>query len=162
MNAPTATIPETEGRRAAMTREIASRTGLDEAVIGQVMRAFYAAARRDRLLGPVFARVPDWDSHMATIGEFWSSVALMTGRYHGRPMEAHQRLGLTPAHFARWLALFEHTVRQFCTPEGAGHLMDRAHRIARTLEAGCTAAPAPSPAPSQEARPDAPGQESQT
>ena len=51
-------------------------------------------------------------------------------------MAAHLPLGLGPAHFARWLALFEATARAECTPEGAEHLVERARRIARSLEMG--------------------------
>ena len=103
---------------------------------GVRMRAFYAAARGDPLLGPVFGRVADWEPHIARVCAFWSSVARMTGRYHGNPMAAHLPLGLDPAHFARWLALFEATARAECTAEGAEHLIERARRIARGLEMG--------------------------
>ena len=130
-------IPETPEHRAALTREITGRTGLDEATIERVVRAFYAAARGDPLLGPVFGRVADWEPHIARVCAFWSSVARMTGRYHGNPMAAHLPLGLDPAHFARWLALFEATARAECTAaEGAEHLIERARRIARSLEMG--------------------------
>ncbi len=130
-------IPETPEHRAALTREITGRTGLDEAAIEWVVRAFYAAARSDPLLGPVFGRVADWEPHIARVCAFWSSVARMTGRYHGDPMAAHLPLGLGPAHFPRWLALFEATARAECTAaEGAEHLIERARRIARSLEMG--------------------------
>lgn len=129
-------IPETPERRAALTREIMQATGLDEAVLERLVRAFYAAAREDPLLGPVFARVGDWEAHVARIAAFWSSVALATGRYSGQPMAAHLPLPLEPAHFARWLALFEATARAECMPAGAAHLTERARRIARSLEMG--------------------------
>ena len=38
---------------------------------------------------------------------FWSSVALMTGRYHGTPMAKHLPLPVDAGHFDRWLELFE-------------------------------------------------------
>jgi hemoglobin len=129
-------IPETAERRAALGAEITARTGLDRAVIEQVLRAFYGAARQDPLLGPAFAGVEDWEAHIANLARFWGSVALMTGDYHGQPMQAHRPLALTPAHFARWLALFEETVRARLTPEGAEHMLERARRIARSLEMG--------------------------
>ncbi|MCO6419505.1 group III truncated hemoglobin [Siccirubricoccus sp. KC 17139] len=129
-------IPETAEHRAALTRAITEQTGLDEAAIERVVRAFYAAARRDPLLGPVFDRVTEWEHHTARVSAFWSSVARMTGSYHGNPMAAHLPLGLGPAHFARWLALFEATAQAECTPEGAAHLIERARRIARSLEMG--------------------------
>ncbi|WP_241671460.1 group III truncated hemoglobin [Dankookia rubra] len=129
-------IPETADRRAALGAEITARTGLDAATVEAVLRAFYGAARQDPLLGPAFAGVEDWEAHIANLARFWSSVALMTGDYRGQPMQAHRPLALTPAHFARWLELFEDTVRAWLTPEGAEHMLERARRIARSLEMG--------------------------
>jgi hemoglobin len=132
----TQAIPETPEHRAALTRAITEQTGLDEAVIERVVRAFYTAARRDPLLGPVFDQVTEWEHHIAQVCAFWSSVTRMTGRYHGNPMAVHLPLGLGPAHFARWLEMFEDTARAECSPEGAEHLIERARRIARSLEMG--------------------------
>jgi hemoglobin len=129
-------IPETPERRAALMAEIAARTGLDEAALERLVGAFYAAARQDPLLGPVFAHVTDWEAHIERITAFWSSVALMSGRYHGNPLRAHFPLGLTLVHFERWLALFERTARAECTPEGAALLTERARRIAESLRLG--------------------------
>jgi hemoglobin len=112
--------------------------GVDEAMIRVLVSAFYARVRQDPELGPIFEReVDDWDAHLAKLCDFWSSVLLMTGRFDGRPMAAHARVGsIGPAHFARWLALFEATARAECTPGGAEHLVERARRIARSLEMG--------------------------
>src|SRR3546814_7103330 len=77
-------------RRAQVAAEIVERTGIDEAMIEDLVHRFYARVREDALLGPVFEeRVADWGSHLQRMCSFWSSVALMTGRYHGRPMEKH-------------------------------------------------------------------------
>ena len=133
---PSPAIPETAERRAAIVAEISARTGLNPTNIEAFLRAFYGAAREDALLGPAFAAVPDWEGHIATILRFWSSVALMTGAYHGQPMQAHRHLALTPAHFARWLALFQEIARAHFTAEGAAHMIERAQRIARSLEMG--------------------------
>ncbi len=134
-----APIPESDERRAAQSRAIAAATGLDDAMLERLVRAFYDAARRDAVLGPVFAGVTDWEAHVATITAFWSSVALQSGRYHGQPMAAHMPLGLDPAHFRQWLALFERIAREVCPPAGAAHLIERAHRIAQSLELGIAA-----------------------
>jgi hemoglobin len=123
-------------RRAALTRDVIERTGLDEAAIEAFVRAFYAAARVDPLLGPKFDDVADWEAHVTRIACFWNSVALMTGGYHGQPMQAHAHLRLEPAHFARWLSLFEEVARARFTHQGAEHMLDRARRIARSLEMG--------------------------
>ncbi|HEY8289062.1 MAG TPA: group III truncated hemoglobin, partial [Acetobacteraceae bacterium] len=95
MNAtPSYPIPETPERRAAITREIEAVTGLDEPTLERLVRTFYGAARLDPLIGPIFDRVKDWEAHIAQITAFWSSVALMSGRYHGQPMAAHMPLEL--------------------------------------------------------------------
>lgn len=127
-------------RRHALTAEITERTGIDEALIETLVRSFYDKARRDPLLGPVFEkRVRDWEPHLERMFAFWSSVALLSGRYHGRPMEKHLTLAVDGAHFDRWLELFAQTARETCTAEGASHLIDRARRIAESLELGIAA-----------------------
>lgn len=133
---PSRAIPETQERRAALSREIGIATGLDDAVLERLVRAFYSAAREDAMLGPLFDRVHDWEAHIAKITTFWSSVALMTGRYHGQPLAAHVPLQLQPQHFGRWLALFEETATSVCSPEAVTYLMEKARRIAQSLEFG--------------------------
>ena len=133
---PSLAFPETPEHRAALTRDIGAATGLDESTLERLVRRFYAAAREDAVLGPLFARVEEWDAHIAKICAFWSSVALLTGRYHGQPLAAHLPLDLSPPHFARWLALFEATAAEICSSEGVAYLMERARRIARSLETG--------------------------
>ncbi len=133
---PSPPIPESAERRAAITRDIQMATGLDEVVLERVVRSFYATARRDEVIGHLFEGIQDWDEHIARITSFWSSVALLSGRYHGQPLAAHSPLPLAPPHFARWLALFEQAAREICTQKGADYLMERAQRIARSLEMG--------------------------
>lgn len=135
MSASAAIEPDPE-RRAALTQAVSLQTGLDHAVIEDFLRAFYGAAREDTLLGPAFAGVADWEKHITVITRFWGSVALMTGEYHGQPMQAHAQLALTPAHFVRWLEIFERIARGRLTPAGAEHMLERARRIARSLEMG--------------------------
>lgn len=124
-------------RRAAAVSEIVDRTGIDEAMISRLVHRFYAAVRKDPLLGPVFeARIADWGPHLQRMCAFWSSVALMSGRYHGQPMEKHMRLPVDAEHFDRWLTLFARTAEQECPPAAAAHFVDRAQRVAQSLELG--------------------------
>ncbi|HTI88270.1 MAG TPA: group III truncated hemoglobin [Alphaproteobacteria bacterium] len=124
-------------RRADITARIQQETGIDAAMIETLVRAFYAKVREDDVLNPIFAaRITDWEPHLARMCEFWSSVALMTGRYHGQPMAKHLPLPIDAGHFDRWLALFEATAREVCPPKAADHFIDRAHRIAESLEMG--------------------------
>lgn len=126
--------PRVTSARPAMTREIMARTGLDEATLAALVHRFYGKIRADAVLGPIFAaRITDWEPHLDRMVDFWSSVALMTGRYHGAPVPAHQGLGIDWTHFERWLALFRETAAEVCPPGGAAHVVDRAERISRSL-----------------------------
>lgn len=120
--------------RPQVTAALMAQTGLDEDLLRQLVHRFYDKVRTDPLLGPIFAaRIVDWTPHLERMVEFWSSVALMTGRYHGQPVPAHAPLPVAATHFNRWLDLFRATARELCTPAGAAHLIDRAERIARSL-----------------------------
>lgn len=135
MNSPSG-IPD----RTRMMDDIVARTGIDEKMIEVLVRAFYARVRLDPLIGPVFeARVHDWEAHMRRLCAFWSSVALMSGRYHGQPMAAHLPLPIDTPHFDRWLELFAATAREVCPPPAAAHFLERASRIADSLELGVAA-----------------------
>ena len=124
-------------RRIAIAAEIAERTGIDEAMIERLVRAFYGKVQDDALLGPVFdERIVDWEPHLQRMFAFWSSVALMSGRYHGRPMEKHLPLPVDGRHFDRWLELFGETAREVCSPPAADHFIERAGRVAESLELG--------------------------
>lgn len=128
---------DTPQRRAEMTARIARETGIDEAMIDRLVRGFYARVQDDPLLGPVFAaRIQDWEPHLQRMCAFWSSVALMSGRYHGQPMRVHAPLPIDAEHFDRWLSLFEDTARELCPPVAAAHFIERAQRIAESLELG--------------------------
>ena len=123
--------------RNLIVEDIVARTGIDEAMIDRLVRTFYARARLDPLIGPVFeSNVQDWESHFGRMCAFWSSVALMSGRYHGQPMAAHLPLPVDTPHFDRWLEIFAATARDVCPPPAADHFIERAHRIADSLELG--------------------------
>ncbi len=111
--------------------------GLTEELIRKVVDNFYAAARRDPVIGPVFNRViPDeqWPRHLALITDFWSSMLLGTGRYTGRPMPKHMAIPeLEDAHFQRWLSLFRVTVERLCSPDVAAVFIERSERIGNSF-----------------------------
>jgi len=111
--------------------------GLDEAMIARVVRHFYALAREDPVIGPVFrAHVPEarWQAHIDRITDFWCSSLLGTRSYDGRPMPKHLAIGaLDDAHFRRWLALFRHTVTGLCPPVAAALFIARSERIAEAF-----------------------------
>lgn len=110
--------------------------------IRRLMGLFYERVRGDALLGPVFAKAigtsdAAWTQHLDRLANFWSSVVLRTGRYHGDPFSTHLRLpGLEPEMFERWLELFGESCRDVLAPDMAEMFLDRAHRIARSLRMG--------------------------
>ena len=124
-------------RRAQIIKHIEDETGIDETLIEQLVRGFYLRVRADELIGPIFdAHVADWEPHLQRMCDFWSSVALMSGRYRGQPMRVHLPLPVDARYFDRWLALFEATARDLCQPKAADFFIERAHRIAQSLEFG--------------------------
>lgn len=128
---------EAEARRAEAAARIRAETGIDEAMISTLVEAFYDRVRADPVIGPVFAsKISDWGPHLAQMKLFWSSVALATGVYEGRPMPKHMGLPIDSRHFDRWLQLFEATAREVCPPVAAEHFLFRARRIAQSFEMG--------------------------
>jgi hemoglobin len=129
--------PESTARRAAYAEHMQRDAGVDEAMIARLVQGFYEGVRADPLLGPIFAaRVEDWAPHLERMTAFWSSVMLMTGRYHGQPMPKHTPLPIDAEHFDRWLNLFEAAARRLCPPAAADAFIAKARRIAESLELG--------------------------
>ena len=119
-------------QRRQVIDDIVARTGIDEPMIERLVRAFYERARRDPLIGPIFeSKVDDWERHIGKLCAFWSSVALMSGRYHGQPMIAHLPLPVDTPEFDRWLEIFAETARDVCPPSASAHFLERAHRYCR-------------------------------
>lgn len=132
--------------------------GVTEEMIEAVVHGFYGKIRQDPALGPIFTKAiaPDaWPAHLRKMCDFWSSVLLMSGRFHGAPMPAHARIETKPAeginarHFARWLHLFTETTDELCPPEAAQLFQAKARMIAQSLQLGIAASRGEIPAISQ-------------
>ncbi|MGZ3275974.1 MAG: group III truncated hemoglobin [Caulobacteraceae bacterium] len=127
--------------------------GITEEMIHEVVHGFYARIRTDPALGPIFNRViaeDAWPAHLQKMCDFWSSVMLMSGRFHGAPMPAHLRIdGLNGRHFARWLHLFAETVAELCPPEAAALFVSKSQMIAQSLQLGIAASRGEIPSLSQ-------------
>ena len=136
-------IPDREPMTAAHIPLVQPKAQITEALIKRLVHDFYGRVLQDEILGPIFTRAVGhrWDEHLATMVDFWSSVALGTGRYAGKPHIAHSSLGLSPTHFDRWLGLFEATTCEVCPENAAAFFMDRAHRIADSLQIGLNIGP---------------------
>ena len=109
---------------------------ISEELIAELVDTFYGRVRLDPLIGPIFVDKlgDDWAAHLAKLRDFWSSVTLMSGRYRGKPQQIHMPLPLEMPHFERWLALFEATVTELCTGPARFLFIDRANRIAESLQ----------------------------
>lgn len=128
-------IPLDRVRPAA--EEPLARPGVDRASIGNLVRRFYSKVRSDGRLGPIFAReiAADWEPHLEKMTDFWCSVILKTGDYHGRPVPAHVKLAdVTEADFDIWLRLFAETASELFAAETAAVFVERAQRIAASLK----------------------------
>ena len=120
-----------------MKRDIEDRKDIDE-----LMRAFYADAMRDDVIGYIFTDVArlDLDHHLPIIGDFWETMLFQTGAYvkHGRnPLQVHgalsEREPLTLEHFTRWLEIFTSTIDSLFEGERADFLKLRANAIANRM-----------------------------
>jgi hemoglobin len=70
------------------------------------------------------------------MADFWSSVMLTSGRYHGNPVAAHlkHRDAITPGLFERWLALWTQTASEILPAPDAQAVIAKAQRIAESLQ----------------------------
>jgi hemoglobin len=55
-------------------------------------------------------------------------------------MVKHLPLPVDAGHFDRWLGLFETAAGELCPPRAAAHFVERARRIAASLELGVASA----------------------
>ena len=112
---------------------------VSEEALDRLVRAFYAAAREDPLIGPVFGgAVADWDHHYQVVHDFWSRALLDTTRYRGFPFTVHVPLKLRPAHFERWLDVFRATAAETLPPEAARRATQKVEHMSTCFQAGLT------------------------
>ena len=105
--------------------------------IAEMVRRFYADVAQDDLLGPMFndvARV-DWSEHLPKLTAFWCRALLQLPGYSGNPFRAHSLVhaqqSFTPAHFERWLSLFQDTVELGWVGPNATRALELASTVAR-------------------------------
>ena len=126
----------------AQLQEKAEKMGINDEFISILVDRFYEKIKIHPEIGPVFehAITDDWDHHLSRMKDFWASVALNAGRYSGQPVPKHQKLVKSvPAaqahHFVIWLSLFRETLDEIAPSKAVtGYFMERAERIAKSLE----------------------------
>lgn len=114
-----------------------SETGIDEAMIEKLVRAFYDEIRIDPLLSPIFNElIEDWEPHLLKMIDFWSSVTLKSGKYKGNPLIKHFPMPIDARFFDHWLDLFAKTAAEICPPVAAEVFKEKSTMIAHSLELG--------------------------
>lgn len=117
-----------------MASPIPSLPDLRDEDIHDLLVTFYERVERDPLLAPYFA-VVDMREHIPRIATFWSTMLFHTGTYTGNAFRPHLEMpGLTPEHFAHWLATLERTVDDAHSGLDAERMKALAHRIAWSMQ----------------------------
>jgi hemoglobin len=115
---------------------------ITEKNIQNLIDGFYTKVKLDKELGPIFLNAigndsDAWKPHLQKMYDFWSSIMLGSGRYHGRPLQKHQMLpNFDILLFDRWLTLFAETAHDLYTPEIADHYIEKSNKIAESLKMG--------------------------
>lgn len=106
--------------------------------VSALVHNFYAKARKDPDLGPIFeSHVIDWDAHFVQMTNFWSAQLRGTSRFRGAPMPKHIALpDLRAELFERWLQLFRQTTEELGNPTLQYHANSIAGFIATRLWQG--------------------------
>jgi hemoglobin len=113
----------------------------------RLVRAFYARAMTDEIIGFIFTDVAklDLEAHVPEITSFWETVLLGAKSYDRSAFEPHAALNtkvtLRAGHFERWLGLWGDTIDERFAGERATAAKAHAMRVAyafhgrlRTLE----------------------------
>ncbi len=111
--------------------------GITQPLINELVHKFYEKIQNHETLGPIFndAIKDNWPEHLERMCTFWGAVALKTGAYKGKPVPKHVALkGVKPDHFKIWLAIFRETAIEVCGLDIGLHFIDRAERIAESLQ----------------------------
>src|SRR5690606_26594967 len=112
----------------------------DRRDIEHLVRLFYERATKDTLIGHYFTSVVpiNWDEHIPTIVSFWENILFQTGAYKGGMLFKHMNLNylsaFKPAHFDRWLDIWENTVNELFSGERAEEAKFRANSIAIIMQ----------------------------
>jgi hemoglobin len=112
----------------------------DRADCERLVRAFYARALVDPMIGWIFVDVAklDIEAHVPRIASFWETILLGARSYSGSAFAPHEALNrkvpLRPGHFERWLALWRATIDDLFAGVVAELAKTEARRVAQAIE----------------------------
>ena len=128
--------------------DIETRADLEDLV-----RAFYARAMADEIIGFIFTDVAhlDLEAHVPRITDFWETILLGEQSYRGGAFRPHAELDtkvkLRYGHFARWLALWTLTIAERFEGPRAEQAKAHAIRVATAFHRRLEGLPQEEPAP---------------
>lgn len=102
--------------------------------------AFYKKALMDAEIGYFFTEVIqlNFEKHMLRLYDFWESILFKKATYSGNPMLKHLELNakspLKPAHFERWLFLWQETIKAHFNGELATEAINKANQIGQLMQ----------------------------
>ena len=111
----------------------------DRADCERLVRAFYARALTDPMIGYLFTDVAhlDLEAHVPQITSFWETILLGAQSYGGGAFAVHASLHrkapLRGGHFERWLVLWHETVDELFAGPRAELAKAHADRVARAF-----------------------------
>ncbi len=140
-----ALVPDRAGGTAdAEAQHLAAEIEVSEDELERLVAEFYAAARADPLIGPVFGRaISNWDEHRKVVQDFWSRTLRGTTRYTGNPFGPHRSLGLKPEFFERWIELFSAVAKRVLSPAAAQRAIAKVEHMSVCFQAGLFLPPLP-------------------
>ena len=115
-------------------RDIETRDDVEELV-----RAFYAKAMNDPMIGYLFTDVAklDLEAHVPVITSFWQTILLgeqtYAGGAFGKHADLHAKSPLRAGHFERWLWLWRGTVDELFAGPTAELAKSHANRVGRAF-----------------------------
>lgn len=115
-------------------RQIKDIENIDD--IKKMVNTFYAKARKDDLIGPIFNdKIQNhWPEHLEKLYSFWQSILLDKRTYNGYPFPPHAKLPIEKEHFDRWLSLFVEIVDNLFVGDIANEAKSRAFKIADVFQ----------------------------
>ena len=109
----------------------------DKEDIMLIVDTFYAKAKTDTLLAPIFNEAIDeneWNKHVERIYSFWNTVMFKKMDYLGNPFSHHKNLPIYKRHFDKWLEILEQVVFANYKGEKAQDMIERAHRMSQMFQ----------------------------
>lgn len=118
-----------------MKSDIRSRADIET-----LINSFYDKVKTDTTIGFFFSDVVpvNWETHLPVMYNFWESILFGSNNYKGEPMTIHKHLSglhrMEPAHFERWVMLFEANARELFEGEKTEEIITRAKSIASIMQ----------------------------